>query len=311
MVEQQLGVEVAPAELAAEGVGGRAARQRILELARRQAAEAQIGREARGVVAAERVVVVDVLAHRPVEEGAHPPPPRRLAATCRIVDLLLEAEVGQRRDAALRDAARQRRQLARRRQDGTAVGLEPGAVVVAEDRLRLAGRGADLAGSVRDVEARVSVQGGAGVGERRRDGAAAVAREGRHVGAEVQRGRSGLARERGQLALGRAVADDEAGVALAQRGVEIGEAVEQELRSRSGGVAAVDQPAVEDEDRHQPVGALARGVQGWMVVEAEVAPEPEDRGGHCTECTAPPRRGSPPPEISPPASRTTAWTPPK
>jgi hypothetical protein len=73
-----------------------------------------------------------------------------------------------------------------------------------------------------------------------------------------QRGRSGLLRQRGKLALGWVVADDEPRAALAQRSVEIAQAVEQELRSRTGGVAAVDQPVVEDEDGQQSIGMRAR-----------------------------------------------------
>ena len=61
-------VEVAPAELAVKRLGPLAAREALLDLARRDAAEVEIGGEARGAVPAERVVVVLVLADWPVEE---------------------------------------------------------------------------------------------------------------------------------------------------------------------------------------------------------------------------------------------------
>ena len=109
----------------------------------------------------------------------------------------------------------------------------------------------------------------------------------------------------------RPVTDDQPRVALLERSVQIAQALEQELRPSARGVPAVDQPVVDDEDRHEPVGAPPRRLQRRMVMDAQVAAKPEDRGLHSTECTAPPRRGSPPPEIPPAASLTTAWTPPK
>src|SRR5581483_95181 len=70
---------------------------------------------------------------------------------------------------------------------------------------------------------------------------------------------------------------DEPAGASAQRLVEIGQALEQELRPRPGGVAAAEQLRVETEDGHdRPAFVLGR-LKGWMVVEAEIAPEPEER----------------------------------
>ena len=55
------------------------------------------------------------------------------------------------------------------------------------------------------------------------------------------------------------------------------QALEHELRPRPGGVAAVQQPVVEAEDRHHAIVAVERRAQRGVVVEAQVAPEPDDR----------------------------------
>jgi hypothetical protein len=54
------------------------------------------------------------------------------------------------------------------------------------------------------------------------------------------------------------VADHESRPAVAQLTVEIGEALEQELRPRPGGVPAVQQAVVEAEDRDDPIVLVER-----------------------------------------------------
>ncbi len=98
------------------------------------------------------------------------------------------------------------------------------------------------------------------------------------VGREVNRVGAGLVRDRDQLALGRAVADHEARTALAERRVQIAQALEQELGSRPGRVAAVQQPVVEAEHGDDPVVAVQRGAQRGVVAHAEVAAKPDQSG---------------------------------
>ncbi|HWD74121.1 MAG TPA: hypothetical protein VG371_03220 [Solirubrobacteraceae bacterium] len=48
---------------------------------------------------------------------------------------------------------------------------------------------------------------------------------------------------------------------------------------RSGGVSAAEQPVVEAEHRHHGLVVVERGPEGGMVVEPEVAAQPE-QGRH-------------------------------
>ena len=86
-------VEVAPGELAAKCVGSLAARQALLDLARREAAHVQIGGEARSLVFAERVAVRPVSPHVGREEATQSLATRALAARQGLGDLLLEPEL--------------------------------------------------------------------------------------------------------------------------------------------------------------------------------------------------------------------------
>ena len=100
-------VEVAPAELAAKRLGSLAARQPLLDLARGDAAEVEVGGEPRGAVVAERVVLVGVVEDRAAHERVESPACGRLATRRRFVDLLLEPQVGEARERAGVEAARQ------------------------------------------------------------------------------------------------------------------------------------------------------------------------------------------------------------
>ena len=112
------------------------------------------------------------------------------------------------------------------------------------------------------------------------------ARTGRRRCAEVHRGGVGLTGERRDLVLGRAAPDDQPAVAPAQRRVEVGEALEQELRTRARCMAAVEQAVVEAEHRHEMVGTGAGRVERRLVVDPQVAPEPEQRGHPSRRATA-------------------------
>ena len=67
---------------------------------------------------------------------------------------------------------------------------------------------------------------------------------------------------------------------VAQLGVERGEAVEQVLRAVGRPEAALHEPRVEDEERHDVLVLAQRGGQRRMVVHAQVATEPDDGGHH-------------------------------
>ena len=90
-----------------------------------------------------------------------------------------------------------------------------------------------------------------------------------------------LARERRELARGVAAAHHEVGAALAQRVTQLAQAAEQEADARAGGEAPTEQGVVEHEHGHDALGAAGGRRQRGMVVDAQVAPEPDDRGvGH-------------------------------
>ena len=59
--------------------------------------------------------------------------------------------------------------------------------------------------------------------------------------------------------------------------VEVGEAFEEELRARTGRVTAAQQPVVEAEHRHHAVAGVERRAQRRMVVQAQVARQPQQR----------------------------------
>jgi hypothetical protein len=93
----------------------------------------------------------------------------------------------------------------------------------------------------------------------------------------VHRVRSSLPGEGGQLALGRSAADDEVAAALPQRGAQLPQGLEQEPRAGLGREPPAQQPLVEHERRDDAVGAPRGGGQRRVVVDAQVAPKPDDR----------------------------------
>ena len=107
----------------------------------------------------------------------------------------------------------------------------------------------------------------------------ACAREGRDVGGEVERGRAGLARELRQLLLGPALAEHEVGAALAQRLAQLGEAAVEEPGAVGGREAPLQQAWVEHEDGHDAVVLAVGGGEGRVVVDAQVAAQPDEGGG--------------------------------
>jgi hypothetical protein len=231
-VQQHVMVEIAPAELAAKRLGAGAAGQAPLDLTRREAAEVQVRREARGRVLAELVASLPVAADVVREKARQPLARRALAPGGRVRDLLLQAERPERRDAPLGHARRQGRQLARSVEHLAPAFALPRAMERREDRVRLAGLRARRAELVDRAEPGMREELDAAPVQRSAHARAARPRERRHVAGEVKRSRPRPARELGQLALGRALAQQQPAAPLAQRAVELGQALEQELRAR-------------------------------------------------------------------------------
>ena len=93
------------------------------------------------------------------------------------------------------------------------------------------------------------------------------------VGAEVDLAGVDLAGEVHQFPLRRPAAYDQVAVqALAQ----LGQALEHELRAWAGGVSAGQQTIVEAEDTHHALAAIERRAKRRMVVQAQIAREPDD-----------------------------------
>jgi len=107
----------------------------------------------------------------------------------------------------------------------------------------------------------------------------ATAREWPNVGADVHGVGADLRSERGQLPPRRSVAQKQPAAALPERGVELAQALEQELCARTRGVAPAEQAVVETEHRHDGAGGVQRRAQRRVVVHPQVAPKP-DEGGH-------------------------------
>lgn len=95
-----------------------------------------------------------------------------------------------------------------------------------------------------------------------------------------------FAGESGDFLDGVAEADVEAGAALAEGGIEFVECGEEEGRSVGRCPVAVEEVWVDDVEGCDGPG-FEGGGEGRVVVEAEVAAEPED-GGHRSDCA---RRG--------------------
>ena len=180
-------VEVAPGQLAAERVGQLA----LLELARRDAAEVQVGRQARGLLRVAR--------GRTGGERGGAVARLGLAAARRVGGVGRQAERVQRRDAALAHAGGQRRQRARRAQHRATRRGQPGAVKGGEDDVGLARLGAQRADVVDGEQAGAGLQRRARVRERRAHSLRAGARERAGVGAAVHGGRRRCRGPAGQL----------------------------------------------------------------------------------------------------------------
>jgi hypothetical protein len=89
-----------------------------------------------------------------------------------------------------------------------------------------------------------------------------------------------LAREAHHLRDDVAAPDDERRAAVAQRAVEVPEALKQEGQPVRRPRAAADEPIVDHEGRHDAIRVARRRPQRQVVVQAEVAGEEDDRRLH-------------------------------
>ena len=98
-----------------------------------------------------------------------------------------------------------------------------------------------------------------------------------HIRRKVNRLRSYLLSQVGQLALGWPVADDEARTANAEGPFEVAQALQQEPRPRPGAMAAAEQSVVEAEHRDHALARIERRMQGRIVVQSKISAEPDNR----------------------------------
>ena len=143
--------------------------------------------------------------------------------------------------------------------------------------MRAAVLGPDLP-DVGDEQARLPPHLDPGAVQRRLDPAVSRERERRDVGGEVGGGRANLRRQRGQLLFRPPRAHDEVGAALAQRRAQLGQAAVQEPGAIAGGEAPGQQALVEHEHRDDAIAFAVGGGQARVVVDAQVAAEPDEGG---------------------------------
>ena len=248
VVQEHVRVEVAPRELADEGrraVAVLLARPR-LELAHRDAAEVDVRGELRGA-ARQSVVAVGVGRETVVQEGVHARrgPPARRPASGRAARARARRRPAR---GSRRARARGPRQRPRGAEHLAARDLGVPAGVGRVDRVRAPVARPRAVDVVDHERARHRPALDPRVLERAGHARVAARRERRHVAGEEQRRGPRLRGEPGEHLLRAALAHEELAVALAQRGAQLGERLEQEVRARRARVLAEDQPAVEHED---------------------------------------------------------------
>lgn len=92
----------------------------------------------------------------------------------------------------------------------------------------------------------------------------------------MNRARPDLVGQPGRLMLGRPVPHHQAGPASPKRGIQVRQALEQELGSRTGGVATVQQAVVEAEHRHHSVVTVKRRAKRGVIVQPQIAAKPDE-----------------------------------
>ena len=291
VVQQHVGVEVAPRELAAVDRAPRRRRAPLLEAQRRQAAEVQVLAHARGRLG-QRVAALGVALDAAAQPALHRRDRGRLArlaagprgrAPARrsrgppATGCRPSARACGTRHAARRRGAGRRRPAAPRR-GGTAsrrVNGRPSFVRSAPRR--------------RDEQARARARRSTRSATRRSRARA----YGRGVPGGVDGAGARLGGDGRHDVLEAPDAHDQPAAALAQLAVERPQAVEQVLRAVGRAEAPAEQAGVEHEQRHDLVVLAQRGDERRVVVHPQVAPEPDD-GRHHHGLRRARRLGSPP-----------------
>ena len=231
----------------------------LLELARRDAAEVQVGRQLGGP-AREHVVALLVALEARAQPGAHPLPPGRLARRHGVRPPRAPAPPAARPTATPEGNASRRGApwTSRRGTDSQArwkgVNTECGRPSLVRTRPTSATNSCPAAAAPRPRRRRAPP----------RPAGRARARTARRRRRSRRRSRQPRRPARGSSSSGRPVAHDEVGAALAQRGAQLGQAAVQEPGAVAGGEAALEQPRVEHEHRHDALALAMRGGQaGW------------------------------------------------
>ena len=242
-----------------------------LELARGDAAEVQVRRQLRRA-AGEPVVALLVA----LEAAGEPGVERARGRRARRARKGLGAS-GSRPEAGRRPRRRRTGSASSRGAPCTVAALEllPRAVERGEDGVRLLPRPhvGDEVGPAAGAPRRPPRQRLLDPAVARASRTARRRRRSRRAVAPVSRASAGSS------SLGRPVPDHEAAAALAQRLAQLGEAAEQEPRARRATGSARRAARVEHEDGHDAVELAVAAVQGGVVVDAQVAPEPDDPVG--------------------------------
>ncbi len=277
-------VEVAPAELPGECLAAALLARSLQQLARREAAEAKVGREAGGRVCGKVVVALPVGGDRGPHEGVHPAAALLLAARGEVGRGACRGELSQRRQRHSAGAGG-RREAPRRAQRRLELDGGPGPVIGTEDPEVIATGGGQLAG--RDhrgagVQVETDPLSLAGSDQP----ALAAAGQAAVVGAGVDLGRAGLLGHADRLADRIAAAHEEGGAKTPQRIAEVAQRVQHEGEAVGAGEAAAEDRLVEDEQRYHSIGARRRP-QRRVIVHPEVAVEEKQRNRHDLQATQP------------------------
>jgi hypothetical protein len=91
------------------------------------------------------------------------------------------------------------------------------------------------------------------------------------IGGRMHRARTDLARKGQELLCRQADPYAQPAPAVAQRGVEIVQTFEQELRARARSMPTAQQPLIETEDRHKVLVGPERRAQRWVIVQPKIA----------------------------------------
>ncbi|MCW0461296.1 hypothetical protein NB717_002364 [Xanthomonas sacchari] len=288
MVQQVVG-EIAPAQLADVAVdrrgGGGAALpfQRRDDAPWRDLAEMQVRRQPRGTDLVGAVAAIEIVAQRAVDEHVQRLVCARLA---RLPDLPEAAVPVQRRRQA-ESLQRQAVQILGRRWQRLRRGLQRGHLPMAQGAAPERGEHLVRAALLRrqlpgfeQQRAVVAVHLQALFAQFALEPRIARLR-GRLVAAvPVHRHRAAVGDHLAQGGLGRALAQDQARTARAQLRVQCRQrALQPTARSRAGGPCALVFRAVQIH-RHRRMPGIQSGLQGRLIVQAQVAPEPDDGVAH-------------------------------